>query len=87
MKLFHLPPCLSLFLFLCTLQSHRPGTVGPLAAAEAAVEQRSGSVPPGGSHHQVCCETGGHRGAGQDQTTGEKRQGERGMKASEGGGR
>ena len=68
-------------------RSYGPGIDGQLAASETAIEQRIGSVTSGGGHHQVCCEARGHRGAGEDETTGEKQQREGGMTASEGGGK
>lgn len=69
-------------LFSTSLNSQRPSIVGPHAAAEAAVQQRSCYVQSGGSHYQVCCQTGGHRGAGEGQASAERRQGQRGMRAS-----
>lgn len=66
--------------------SHRPRSDGPLAAPEAEVKQGGGSVPFGGGHLEVRRQTGGHRGAGEDQTPGEKQQGKRGTRgAAEGG--
>lgn len=69
-------------LFSTGLYSHRPGSVGPVTAAQAAVEQRSGYVPSGGCHHQVRRQTGGHGGAGEVQTAGERNQEERGGRTS-----